>query len=197
MLGRIFWLRVGWLRASSLSVWVVIASAMVVALLPNAAVAQNICVDCLGPDRSYRCTVKDGERAQQFRGGQRALEILCISELARSGGHQSCRVNTSFAGPCIGQHQEIDVARAGADFFAGGKPVGQEAVPEETRATEPISPPKKGPPQTLEELARETVAKSKEQFSAADESVKKAGHAVGGAVQKTWDCVASLFQRCK
>ena len=182
--------RIVWLRSAALI-------AITGMLLPGSVVAQGICVDCQGPDRSYRCTVKDGERAQQFRSGQRALEILCMSEMARFGSHQSCRVNTTYAGPCIGHPLEVDVAKAGADFVAGGKPPEHEASVEEARPTAaPASPPKKGPPQTLEELARDTMAKSKEQISAADENFKKAGNAVGGAAQKTWDCVASLFQRC-
>ena len=179
-------------------------AASAIALLTGPAVAQGVCVECKGPERGYRCTVKDAERAQQFRGGQRALEFLCISEIARAGGHQSCRVSTGYSGPCIGQPHEIDVAQLGKDNVVGGRPPGAEdGAPgsQAGAAVGPSDPPakgpvKKGPPETLEELARETVAKSKAQLSNADEGVKKAGSAVGGAVKQTWDCLASLFKRC-
>lgn len=179
-------------------------AAMAVVLLTGPAVAQGVCVECKGPERGYRCNVKDAERAQQFRGGQRALEFLCISELARVGGHESCRVSTGYSGPCIGQPHEIDVAQLGKDNVIGGKPPVAEVDalegPEAT-AVAPSNPQakglgKKGPPETLEELARETVSKSKAQLSNADEGVRKAGSAVGGAVKQTWECLASLFKRC-
>ncbi len=179
-------------------------AAWVIVLLAGPVVAQGVCVECKGPERGYRCTVKDAERAQQFRGGQRALEFLCISEIARTGGHQSCRVSTGYSGPCIGQPHEIDVTQLGNDNVVGGRPQGVEDEAPEALAGAAVGPAnaqakgpvKKGPPETLEELARETVAKSKAQLSNADEGVKKAGSAVGGAVKQTWDCLASLFKRC-
>ena len=69
--------------------------AILVAAASSVAVAQGVCVDCAEPDRNYRCTVKDAERVQHIRGSNRAVEVLCISEVARAGGHKSCRVNTS------------------------------------------------------------------------------------------------------
>ena len=173
-------------------------------LLAGNAMAQGVCVECKGPDRGYRCTVKDAERAQQFRGGQRALEFLCMSEIARVGGHQICRVSTAYSGPCIGQPHEIDMAQLGKDGVIGGKPPGMEdgtAMAPGGMAIAPVDAQakgsaKKGPPETLEELARETVSKSKAQLSNADEGVRKAGSAVGGAVKQTWECLASLFKRC-
>ena len=168
----------------------------IVTLIAHPAASQGLCVECTGPDRNYSCQVKDAEKAQAYRGAQRAQEYLCISETARAGGHQSCRISTSFSGPCMGQVFEIDLAKVGSETIVIGRP------PEDATAGQPGAPqPKAGPstkepPQTLEELARQTVAKSKAQMSEADKSVKKAGDAVGGAVKKTWDCMTSLFQRC-
>ncbi len=184
--------------------------AVVFPLIAPSALAQSLCVECQAPDRSYSCSIKDSDKIQAVRGGQRAQEYLCISELARIGGHQACRITTSYAGPCMGQTFEIDIAKIGSDSVVIGRPpaeggtgAGPGAVPGPEQKGEPgggqlpkATPVKKGPPQTLEELARETVAKSKEQIGAADQSVKKAGDAVGGAFKKTWDCMTSLFQRC-
>ena len=175
----------------------------------TSAAAQGLCVECRAPERSYACTIKDSEKVAGVRGSGRAQEFLCISEIARLGGHQSCRINTSYSGPCMGEAMELDIAKIGRDAVVIGKPApdgvpGSEAgaaagaVPEGVGSERQAKPAhvKKGPPQTLEELARQTVAKSKEQIGAADDGVKKAGDAVGGAVKKTWDCVTSLFKRC-
>lgn len=169
-------------------------------LFPGIASAQGVCVECRGPERGYRCAVKDAERVQQFRGGVRAIEYLCISEIARVGGHESCRAGTTYSGPCIGQLYEIDLAKAGGDTVVTGKPSSDGegpagGLPGKAGGTA-VTAPEKGPPQTLEELARETVSKSKEKISSADEGVRKAGDAVGGAVKKSWDCLTSLFSRC-
>ena len=102
------------LRATAVTLFAAFAS--------GGAVAQNVCVDCKDPERNYRCTIKDSERAQQIRGGNRAIEFLCISEIARLGGHQSCRVSTGFVGPCIGHHHEIDLARPSAAEVVVGRP---------------------------------------------------------------------------
>ena len=178
-----------------------------VMLLPVAVAAQGVCVTCVGPDRNYRCTIKDADKLQQFRGSQRAQEFVCLSELARAGGHQSCRLSTGFQGPCIGQPHEIDMAQIGKELGheisrnVTQEPSNDTASPSTKAAGEPgnkspVVPERKGPPETLEQLARETFQKSKEQISAADEGMKKAGVAVGGAAQKTWNCVVSLFQKC-
>ncbi len=150
---------------------------------------------------------------KQVRGAQRAFEFLCLTELARVGGHESCRVSTGYTGPCIGQPHEIDVSQLPKEPVVVGRPPrdGQGASPEGAAGTPETAPPqaqaqpqnqpaqvpaRKGPPETLEQLARETMAKSKDQISNADESVRKAGGAVTGAVKQTWECLTSLFKRC-
>jgi hypothetical protein len=171
-----------------------------VVLFSGAATAQEVCVACKGPDRGYRCTVKDGDRVKHVRGAQKGIEFLCLSELARAGGHESCRVSTGYSGPCIGHPYEIDVAQVVRDNVVLGRPPEVDAgaagaavaVPAKPQAT----PAKKGPPETLEQLARETLEKSKNQLSNADESVRKAGGAVTGAMKQTWECIASFFKRC-
>lgn len=161
-------------------------------LAPASAMAQAVCVECKGPERTYSCTVKDSAKVQHVRGAPRAVEFVCISEIARAGGHESCRVGTGYSGPCIGQQFVVDLSRPLPETetvqtqMPHVKPDGDKPVPQ----------PVKGPPQTLEQLARETMSKSKDQFSAADETMRKAGGAVGNSLKKTWDCMTSLFTRC-
>lgn len=165
-------------------------------LASGSAAAQGVCVECKGPDQTYRCTIKDGEKVQNIRGAGRATEYICMTEMARAGSHQSCRVSTSYAGPCIGTAREIDLAKINlpaAPATGQAAPEGQAQAPGQPAVAQPEN---NGPPKTLEELARNTVSKSKEQMAAADENMRKAGGAVEGTLKKTWNCVASLFSRC-
>lgn len=171
--------------------------ALLIAALPSVAAAQAVCVDCAEPERNYKCTVKDADRVQNVRGIGRGLEFLCISEIARANGHRSCRVNTTFAGPCIGQPYEIDLTRSGTDNANAAPRPGETPADAPAKTSAPAAVPvKKGPPQTVEELAKDTMAKSKEQFSAVDEKMREAGSAVGNAVKKSWNCLSSLFKGC-
>lgn len=154
----------------------------------GAASAQSVCVECAGPARTYACSIKDIEKVQQFRGSQRARDFLCMTEIARVGGHQSCRIGTAFSGPCIGQPFEIDVTKPQVDQA--------EAAAKTEAGGQPAAADRKGPPETLEQLAKQTLAVSKEQMAAADEQVRKAGQTVGGVAQRTWTCVVSLFSKC-
>ena len=181
----------GWVMQRRVAAGLAIAAA----LTSGAALGQDVCVECKGPDRSYRCAIKDSQKAQSIRGASRAIEFVCITEIARSGGHESCRVNTTYAGPCIGQPHEIDLAKVGNETAVPAKHE-PDAVETAPVPPQPAPPAVKGPPQTLEELSRETMTKSKEQFSAADHKMRKAGDAVGDSLKKTWDCMSSLFSRC-
>lgn len=183
-----------------------IAATFAAALASGSAVAQGVCVECKGPDQTYRCTIKDADKVQNVRGAGRATEYVCMTELARAGSHQSCRVTTSYSGPCIGVAQEIDLAKltppaapAAGQTAPEGQGQGQGQAQGQAPGPQPApvaQPAKSGPPKTLEELARNMVSKSKEQISAAAETMRKAGGAVEGTLKKTWDCVASLFSRC-
>lgn len=162
------------------------------------AMAQDICVECSGPAARYNCSIKDAGRVQNVRGSGRAFEFVCLTELARAGKHDSCRISTGFTGACIGEPREIDVTKTGDDVVVGGTPQPSPAV---GTGVPPPAPgvgeaKKKGPPETLEQLARETVAQSKQQLSEADEGLKKAGEAVGGALKKSWSCLTTLFKEC-
>ncbi len=157
--------------------------------------AQGVCVECKGPDQTYRCTIKDSEKVQNVRGIGRAAEYVCMTELARLGSHQSCRVSTAYSGPCIGVAQELDLAKLAIPEAPAADQAAKDGKSQSSEAPQP-KPADTGPPKTLEELARNTMSKSKEQISAADESMRKAGGAVEGTLKKTWNCVASLFSRC-
>jgi hypothetical protein len=182
-----------------------------------AAQAAEYCVSCVSPDVSYRCEVGGPDAKADPRGW-----LLCITELARTGGHESCSVERNAAPPCPGVHKVLAAPE--------GPPV--EAPPVEAAVPPPDPPPKlpndaaavekaganKKGPRTVEELASDTYDASKDGLKKAGESVSssaqkageavtdtaksagekigEAGSAVGGAAKKTWDCLKSLFQDC-
>lgn len=172
-----------------------IAVSLAAALATGSAMAQGVCVECKAPDQTYRCTIKDSDKVQNVRGAGRAIEYVCMTELARLGSHQSCRVSTTYSGPCIGAAQELDLAKLSLPAAPASGQAAADGKAPSSEAPEP-QPANSGPPKTLEELARNTMTKSKEQISAADESMRKAGGAVEGTLKKTWNCVTSLFSRC-
>lgn len=168
------------------------------------AAAQEVCVTCSDPDVSYKCSVKDSEKASQIRGAGKAIEFLCITELARAGGHRSCRASRDYVGPCLGQQRVIDVTRPSEPPVQGQQADGDAA---ETDGTiEARRNAANQVPRTLEEMARESAAKSKQQLDAADQSMKqaakdagktldKAGAAVGDAVKKTGTAVGDAVKK--
>ncbi len=174
------------------------------ALLPTLATAGDICVVCAEPVATYRCSIEEGSKLSGVRGGERIAQYLCITELARIGGHGTCRVRADQFTLCSGIAKTISATgQAPTDAELAGAAKGQTA-PDGSDAAQARD---KGPPQTLEELARRTTESSGTQFKKAGEAVKdtartagqqieKAGETVGGAMKKTWGCVSSMFKEC-
>jgi hypothetical protein len=65
-----------------------------------------------------------------------------------------------------------------------------EPVPSEAEA------PAEAPPQTVEELAKQTVTASGEGLKKAGEAVADTAESAGNVVTKTWTCLSSLFSDC-
>ena len=170
------------------------------------AAAQEYCVTCSGPPAKYRCIIAgDASAAARTSRGQ----LLCITELAKSGNHESCSVGRTTATPCEGEPRTVTFTSAAE---AALPPLGESPPPASApSAPEPQSPAlaageaagtpaEAPPPQTVEELAKETAKASGEGLKKAGEAVtdtaKSTGAAVGGAVSKTWKCLTSFFTNC-
>lgn len=174
------------------------------ALLPYPAAAGDICVVCAEPVATYRCSIEEGAKLSGVRGSERIAQYLCITELARVGGHATCRVRADQFTLCNGITKTISaIGHSPTDAELGAAAAGQTAPD----GSEGAQARDKGPPQTLEELARRTTESSNTQFKKAGEAVKdtartagqqigKAGETVGGAMKKTWGCVSSMFKEC-
>lgn len=179
--------------------------------LPLGAMAQEYCVTCTGPDAAYRCLI-GGEAPPAARSSRG--QFLCITELAKAGGHASCSAARGQASPCPGETRTVmfslaDPGLGGAPVetvapqpaapaapgisYAPGAPPGHDlapvAVPPAAPAPAPAPPQDTGttPPKqnVVEDLASKT-----------GKAVTDTGEAVGNAVKKSWDCVASLFGKC-
>ena len=176
---------------------VTIAAAML--LSPLVADAQEYCVTCKGPDATYRCVIGgDATVAARNSRGQ----FLCITELAKAGGHSSCSAARGQATPCPGETRSVMFTLGDP----GASPLEQPTTTGATRAgaagarrdhaggSSRASGARAGPddrtrrgkkPTAVEDFANKT-----------GKAVTDTGEAVGGAMKKTWDCVASLFGKC-
>jgi hypothetical protein len=173
--------------------WLVLAAGAVFAVaLGQEARAQEVCVQCDGPLATYRCQIADLDKVGQFRGRDRAIEYVCITELARQGRHDRCRVARDFGNVCLGDQRRLSWSARANDVEAKGAPAPDGAQ----GSSENVESEKSGPPRTLVEVARNTVEQSKKTAKSAGEKIEKAGDAVGGAVKKTWNCLVSFFSVC-
>jgi hypothetical protein len=155
--------------------------------LPSLARAQEYCVTCTQPDAKYRCVI-GGEPAAAVQSSR--AQLLCITELARTGPHASCSVGRTTTAPCEGELRTLifpsgpDLAEPplppGPDLNAGGSPAGPDI--------QGAPPPDRGHPETLQDGANESGG------AAGDEG--QSGNAVGKALQKSWECLSSLFSKC-
>jgi type IV secretory pathway VirB10-like protein len=203
---------------------------LAIALLTQAAAATEYCVRCSGPDATYRCEVSG------IAGGNNSdprLQLLCISELAKTGSHDTCSVDRKATDPNAGLtcEGELRVIAAPSSPPPGAPPAATAtdapAMPahpipaaeapqplDPAQAETPAEPSPDKVPQTMEELAGQTMKNSKENLKKAGdaiggtgeaiaggakkagETIGEAGSSVGTAAKKTWTCLTSLFNDC-
>jgi hypothetical protein len=153
----------------------------------GAAAAQEYCVACTEPDALYRCVI-DGARP----GGGQSLQLLCITTMAKSGGHATCSVKGGTVFECNAPIKRVPWVASERLPQPGGAQV--PAAPLATQSPVPATPEE--PPKTMVELAKRANEQTSEQMKKAGETVKSTGQAIGEATKKTWDCVISFFTHC-
>ena len=58
----------------------------------SVAEAQETCVICSGPTAVYRCTIEKSDKIARFGSmADKAIQTVCIKEMARTGGHEILR----------------------------------------------------------------------------------------------------------
>src|SRR5262245_10504541 len=70
--------------------------------LVGQAEAQEYCVACSEPSAIYRCVIEGA----QPRGGQ-SLQMLCVTTLAKQGGHATCSVKGGTVFECNGAVKRV------------------------------------------------------------------------------------------
>ena len=171
------------MRATTISTTV---AALFLGALAAEASAQDYCVTCTGPDAKYHCVIGGGgsPAARSSRG-----QILCITQLAQSGGHASCSVSRTSSEPCEGQVKTV--------MFPTDEP---GTVPVEMAAPPPpAAPPAPAPPQApgpADATAKDSDNGLKKAADAVTSTVTDTGKAVGHAASKTWKCLSSFFGDC-
>ena len=91
------------------------------AALGAAAAAQEYCVVCSEPSALYRCVI-DGAQPQ---GGQ-PLQMLCVTAMAKAGGHGTCTVKRGTVFDCDGPVKRVPWAASNA---SAPKPQPQPSPP--------------------------------------------------------------------
>lgn len=171
-------------------------------LWPASANTAEYCVQCSSPSATYRC--RAGNLAADAPADPR-IQVICITELAKAGQHESCAVARNAQGSCQGALRTVlapqpapDVpdaaiaipAPAAQPLPQGGAvaaPDGQSDEPEKNDTTI------ERPAHVTEENAASGLKKATDAIA---ETAEAAGKSVGSAAKKTWNCVASLFSDC-
>jgi hypothetical protein len=156
------------------------------------AEAQEYCVQCSEPNALYRCVI-DGAQPQ---GGQ-PLQMLCVTAMAKAGGHATCSVKRGTVFDCDGPVKRVPWAAITAPATA---PQPQQPAAAGTQGDPASKPSSEGPPQTVVEMAKRANQQTADQMKKAGENItqgaKSMGDAVSNATKKTWECMTSLFTRC-
>jgi hypothetical protein len=141
--------------------------------------AQEYCVACTEPTAVYRCVI-EGARP----GGSQPLQMLCITTMAKEGGHATCGVKGGTVFDCNGPVKRVPWVAQNDPAPTGPGQEPAKVTPTQSTAKDPSQPPA-----TVEEMAKRANQNSAEQ-------AKALGQNVTDATKKTWRCIASLFTRC-
>jgi len=155
--------------------------------LSSQVAAQDYCVICTGPAAKYHCIIggNASAAARTSRG-----QMLCITQLAQSGGHASCSVSRTTAEPCEGQVKTVMFPTD----EPGSTPVEMPAPPPEAALPPPAAPAPA--PQQPPGAAEDSDNGLKKATDAVTGTVENTGKAIGHAASKTWKCLSSLFGDC-
>ncbi len=160
----------------------------------TASFGHTVCVRCSGPEAVYSCDTGDDLRAPE-----RSAGLFCASRIARDYGHESCATQRGSA-DCGGQRVRYDYPEHSDPAIKTNK----ESDSSESNSDIAF---RKREPETLRELATDTIETSKntikktgenigEAGKATRDAIKDAGEAIGTATQKTLRCLGSALNDC-
>jgi hypothetical protein len=165
-------------------------------LAAGGAGGQEYCVSCTEPNAVYRCVI-DGAQP----GGNQPLQVLCITTMAKQGGHATCGIKRGTVFDCDGPVKRIPWAELNSPSppASSGRQSAAEPSPPPGWTAE-TKPDPQEPPKTVLEMAKRANEKTAAQLKQANDNMKEqakaTGEAFAKATKKTWECVTSLFTRC-
>ncbi|MBU1212150.1 MAG: hypothetical protein KJ587_12855 [Alphaproteobacteria bacterium] len=199
---------------------VLLATPILAAMMAPAA-AQQACVRCDNPFAIYRCQVGDPGLPANA-----SIALICITELAKRNAHATCAVSRATESVCSGElvvvtpAPDAPIPQAPPPGIVAASPAldpvqpgaegaGKDELPrtDQDEQADDIPPATNTPPETVEELAKQTAAASKKGLNQAGgavvdaakqtgQTIEKTGDAIGSAAKKTWRCISSLFGNC-
>ncbi len=164
------------------AIWMLVAAA-------GSAQAEDLCVRCSEPAATYRCAA-DASAGVSANASAAGLQLLCIKELARQGGHATCAVERTAAGACDGQLRVVapaaaatpgEVVAKAAEPAAPGKPPGPDLEPPQSAGSQSTG----GPPRTVEEMVDQSQIAEKTGLQEAGKTIAKTANAAGEVVTGT------------
>jgi hypothetical protein len=86
----------------------VIVVACCILSVARALEAQEVCISCLEPEATYRCTFEQSTRDRRLQLGDVAQVHICENVLEKAGPHKSCKT-VEGAEPCNGVPRTVTV----------------------------------------------------------------------------------------
>ncbi len=193
----------------------VLLTAGTLTLKSGALQSGEFCVSCTGPAAIYRCTFSgDGS---QSPGQSPGLQLTCISELAKQGGHESCTIERTRQVPCGASAKVFAAPEAFAAPADAKKSPPAAAAEVPVKKAEPVTvppadhaadpsaapeeqpetatEPKDKPPRTVKEMVDKSAADTKENAGKAGAAVEGAAKSAGGAVQKAGAAIGNAAKK--
>ncbi len=170
---------------------------------------QTYCVRCSEPDATYNCAVSYGEGGRPAQ----SLQLYCIVNLARMGGHARCTAARNADGGCEGPRVALTYvgpqrplaggpsaangegesgARGAPDSVASGRASEGDGAPQSNKPRSTKAgdegPTKKGtePPKTLIEVTGRAIERSKSEIEKARKVVKTGTRTLGQKLREGW-----------
>lgn len=194
-------------------------SVLLSALMAPPLEAGEYCVSCTGPQASYRCTFTGDGSPSQSPG----LQLTCISELAKLGGHESCTIERNRQGACGASTKvfaapeafatpapaaakqsptsaaaEVPVKKsAPAAIPPADHAADPSAAPEEQpqTAADPAADPNDKPPRTVKEIVDKSTADTKENAGKAGAAIEEAAKSTGSVVEKAGAAIGAAAKK--
>lgn len=171
---------------------------LVVALslvLVTEAKAQEYCVACEGPKATYICSFKEKAAGAT----DSALQLYCITELAKSGPHASCSIDRGKTTPCKGEARVLEAppnALDSAKIPLVPTPADKAAATKADAPAASDTPMNEPAPEQSAGTPAEQPAEAQGKTGAEESTLQKAGNAITNTAKKSWKCVTSLFGDC-